>query len=162
MWIGAVQMSSRPSALIRPIPAEHGQCICGDASSSEVSLCCLGQDQFFQGQIRHRPSQPLVLFFKIFQRCELKPAHPAARTYAIDTTSAPSRNCCALLLQCSRLFLAKLQPAEASTQSLRVSHIFQQSLILYCVGYPSPISGPLSGPFQWTKDRSCANLKFEH
>lgn len=58
----------------RPTPAAHDRCICDDAKGSEVSLRCFGQNALVQGEIGHRPPQPLVLFLKLL---ELRPPHAA-------------------------------------------------------------------------------------
>ena len=68
---------SRRGVLIRQAPAAHGRCTCGDVKGLEVSPCGLAQNELVQRQIRHRPTQPLVLFLKLLQPSELRPLHPA-------------------------------------------------------------------------------------
>jgi hypothetical protein len=53
--------------MVLPTPKEpsgYVQRIAGDGSGLEVSPYRLLEDQFVQGEIRHRPSQPGILLFQ--------------------------------------------------------------------------------------------------
>jgi len=58
----------RSHAVPKPAePSGYARCIAGDGSGLEVSPCRLMKDQFVQGEIRYRQSQPGILLLQSFK-----------------------------------------------------------------------------------------------